>query len=238
MCGGAPAASRPADKAYVWDLPLRLFHWLLVGCVIGAFVTAKIGGNAMVWHGRLGLAILGLLVFRIVWGLVGPTYARFAQFVRGPGAIRAYLRGQWQGQGHNPFGALSVLALLGVLSLQAATGLFANDDIAFEGYLYALVGSELSGQITGIHHLLEKALMLLVLLHVGAIVFYARVKKHNLVKPMLSGWADGKPCESARGGGAVAFIVAALIALATVWAASGALLPPPPPPSATEAPAF
>lgn len=238
MCGGAPAASRPADKAYVWDLPLRLFHWLLVGCVIGAFVTAKIGGNAMVWHGRLGLAILGLLVFRIVWGLVGSSYARFAQFVRGPAAILAYLKGEWQGQGHNPFGALSVLALLGVLSLQAATGLFANDDIAFEGYLYALVGSELSGQITGTHHLLEKALMLLVALHIGAIVFYARVKKHNLVKPMLSGWADGKPCESARGGGAVAFIVAALIALATVWAASGALLPPPPPPSATEAPAF
>jgi cytochrome b len=238
MCGGAPAASRPANKAYVWDLPVRLFHWLLVVCVVGAFVTAKIGGNAMIWHGRLGLAILGLLAFRIVWGIAGSTYARFAQFVRGPAAIHAYLRGEWQGQGHNPFGALSVLALLGVLSLQAVTGLFANDDIAFEGYLYALVGSELSGKITGIHHLLEKALMLLVALHVGAIVFYARIKKHNLVKPMLTGWADGKPCESAKGGGAVAFIVAALIAIAAVWAASGALLPPPPPPPATEAPAF
>jgi cytochrome b len=238
MCVGAPGVSQPADKARVWDLPTRLFHWLLVAAVIAAFVTAKVGGNAMVWHGRLGLAILGLLVFRIVWGFVGSTYARFAQFVRGPAAIRAYLKGEWRGQGHNPFGALSVLALLGILSLQAATGLFANDDIAFEGYLMPLVGSELSGKITGVHHLLEKVLMLLVALHIGAIVFYARVKKHNLVKPMLTGWADGKPCESARGGGAVAFIAAALIAAAAVWAASGALLPPPPPPPATEAPAF
>jgi len=241
MCGGAPGIQTPparSDRARVWDLPTRLFHWILVACVIGAFVTAKIGGAAMAWHGRIGLAILGLLVFRLVWGFVGSTYARFAQFVRGPAAIRAYLKGEWQGQGHNPFGALSVLALLGVLSLQAATGLFANDDIAFEGYLFPLVGSELSGRITGVHHLLEKALMLLVALHVGAIVFYARVKKHNLVKPMLTGWADGKPCESAKGGGAGAFVAAALIAAATVWAASGALLPPPPPPAAVETPAF
>jgi len=238
MCVGAVGVSRPQDKAYVWDLPTRLFHWSLVVLVVAAFVTAKIGGNAMVWHGRLGLAILGLLVFRLAWGFAGSTYARFARFVRGPAAIRAYLKGDWRGQGHNPIGALSVLALLGVLAVQAATGLFANDDIAFEGYLYALVSSELSGKITGIHHLLEKALMALVALHVGAIVFYARVRKHNLVKPMLTGWAAGKPCESARGGGAVAFIAAALIAIAAVWAASGALLPPPPPPPTTEAPAF
>ena len=238
MCVGAPGPAkpyRPADKARVWDLPTRLFHWALVTCVTAAFITAKIGGNAMVWHGRLGLAILGLLVFRIAWGFVGSTYARFAQFVRGPAAIRAYLKGEWQGQGHNPFGAISVLALLGVLCVMAGTGLFANDDIAFEGYLMPLVGSDLSGRITGIHHLLEKVLMLLVALHVGAIVFYARVKKLNLVKPMFTGWADGKPCESARGGGVIAFLVATLTALTAVWAASGALLPPPPPPSAGQA---
>lgn len=238
MCVGAVGVSRPKDKTYVWDLPMRLFHWSLVLLVVTAFVTAKIGGNAMVWHGRLGLAILGLLVFRIVWGFVGSTYARFARFVRGPAAIRAYLKGEWRGQGHNPLGALSVLALLSALAAMAGTGLFANDDIAFEGYLMPLIDSDLSGRITGIHHLLEKVLMLLIALHVGAIVFYARVRKHDLVRPMLTGWADGKPCESTRGGGALAFIAATLIALATVWAASGALLPPPPPPTSTEAPAF
>ena len=226
-------------KAYVWDLPTRLFHWSLVLLVVAAFITAKIGGNAMIWHGRLGLAIIGLFVFRIVWGFVGSTYARFSQFVRGPGAIAAYLRGQWRGLGHNPLGALSVLALLCALGLQATTGLFANDDIAFEGYLYTLVGSETSGKITGIHHLLENVLMLLVFLHVSSIVFYARVKKQKLVPPMITGWAGGEASQSARGGGAVAFIFAVLIAIAAVWAASGALLPPPPPtPPPSAAPAF
>ncbi|MDO8959184.1 MAG: cytochrome b/b6 domain-containing protein [Rhodocyclaceae bacterium] len=219
-------------KAYIWDLPTRLFHWSLAVLVVAAFITAKIGGNAMIWHGRIGLAIIGLLVFRIVWGLVGSTYARFFQFVRGPATILAYLRGAWQGQGHNPLGALSVLALLGILTAQAATGLFANDDIAFEGYLTPLIGSDLSGKLTGIHHLLEKGLMFLVALHVGSIVYYARVKKHNLVKPMINGWADGSPEQSARGGGPLAFIVAALLAAAMVWIASGALLPSPPPSAA------
>jgi cytochrome b len=226
-------------KAYVWDIPTRLFHWALVILVVGAFITAKIGGNAMVWHGRLGLAIVGLLVFRVIWGFVGSTYARFSTFVRGPGAIQAYLRGEWNELGHNPLGALSVLGLLGILAAQAATGLFANDDIAFEGYLLPLVGSELSGRITGIHHLLEKVLMLLVVLHVGAIAFYVRVKKHNLVKPMVTGWTDGTPEQSARGGSIIAIVMAALIAAAAVWAASGALLPAPPPaPPASAAPAF
>jgi cytochrome b len=226
-------------KAYVWDLPTRLFHWSLAVLVVAAFVTVKIGGNAMVWHGRLGLAIIGLLVFRIVWGFVGSTYARFLQFVRGPGAIRAYLRGEWNELGHNPLGALSVLALLGILVIQATTGLFSNDDIAFEGYLVPLIGMEASSSITGIHHLLEKLLMALVALHVGSIVFYARVKKHNLVKPMISGWADGAPKQSARGGNIVALIAAVLIAAAVVWVASGALLPAPPPaPPATAVPAF
>ncbi len=240
MCVAPPGASQsPADKARVWDLPTRLFHWSLVALVIAAFVSAKIGGNAMVWHGRLGLTILGLLVFRIIWGFIGSTYARFTQFLRGPAAIRAYLRGEWLGLGHNPLGALSVLALLGVLMLQAGTGLFANDDIAFEGYLVPLIGGEISAQLTGIHHLLEKLLMLLVAAHVGAIVFYVRVKKHNLVQPMLTGWAAGKPDQSATGGGVLAFVIAVLIAITVVWTASGAFLPPPPPaPPAATTPAW
>ncbi len=225
---------QPAPHAQVWDLPLRLFHWSLAALVVGAFVTAKLGGGAMVWHGRLGLAIIGLLAFRLAWGVVGSTYARFGQFVRGPAAIRAYLRGEWQGLGHNPLGALSVLALLGALTLQAASGLFSNDDIAFSGYLAPLVDSHLSSDLTGIHHWLEKILMALVALHVGAILFYARVKKQNLVRPMLTGWTEGNPAQSAKGGGVAALAMAVLFALTMAWVASGALLPPqlPPPPSA------
>jgi cytochrome b len=227
-----------ARRVRVWDLPTRLFHWSLLALVVTAFVTQKIGGNAMVWHGRCGLAILGLLVFRMVWGIAGSTYARFTTFVRGPRAIRDYLAGRWQGLGHNPLGALSVLALLGVLALQASTGLFANDDIAFEGPLYPLIDKALSDGFTSIHKLLEPALIALVLAHVGAILFYAHVKKDNLVKPMLTGWKLSEHGEDARGGGTVAFIVALALAAATVTAASGVLLPPPPPPPPNSAPSW
>lgn len=228
-------------KVCVWDLPVRLFHWLLVALVAGAFVSAKIGGNAMVWHGRFGLAIVGLVVFRLVWGFVGSTHARFLNFVRGPAAIRDYLQGRWQGAGHNPLGALSVLALLGLVSLQAGTGLFANDDIAFQGYLYPLVGADLSGRLTGLHKALEILMIVLVAAHVGAIGFYARVKGHNLVKPMITGWTTEPQAQGqdARGGGFVAFVVAAAIGCLGAWAASGALVPPPPPtPPAVETPAW
>jgi cytochrome b len=225
-------------RVRVWDLPLRLFHWLLVAAVITAFVTAKIGGNAMVWHGRAGLAVIGLLVFRIVWGFIGSTHARFAGFVRGSAAIRAYLKGQWRGVGHNPLGALSVLAMLGLLSVQAAAGLFADDDIAFQGYLYSLAGADLSARVTAIHKLFEPLLILLVALHIGAIAFHVRVRRNNLVKPMITGWKDVSettPESRPGGGGLIAFVVAIAIATAAACAASGALLPPP---TAVDTPAF
>jgi cytochrome b len=210
----------------VWDLPTRVFHWSLLALVVVAFVTGEIGGNAMVWHGRAGLGILGLIVFRLVWGFVGSTYARFTHFVRGPGAIRAYLAGQWQGLGHNPLGALSVLGLLAVVAFQAATGLFANDDIAFRGPLQALVSDAVSNQLTGWHHLGKNLMIALVVLHVGALVFYVRVKKHNLLKPMVLGWTEGEG-EDAKGGGFAALLIAIVIAGVAVTAASGVFLPPP-----------
>ena len=211
----------------VWDLPTRIFHWALAGCVVGSVVTANIGGNAMVWHGRLGVTVVGLLAFRLVWGVLGPTYARFSQFVRGPAAIKAYLRGQWQGEGHNPLGALSVLAMLATLTLLVATGMFANDDIAFEGPLYALVGKELSDRLVGIHRLLEPVIVLLVFAHLAALVFYARVRKDNLIKPMITGWKVGAG-DTAKGGGAVAFCIALAIALGAAYGASGAWIATPP----------
>ena len=215
------------QRILVWDLPLRLFHWLLVVCVSGSIVSAKIGGNAMVWHGRFGLVVVGLLAFRLVWGFVGSTYARFFQFVRGPGAIVAYLRGQWHGEGHNPLGALSVLAMLGTLLLLVATGLFANDDIAFEGPLYALVGKDLSDRVVGIHRLVEPLIILLLVAHLAAIAFYVRIKKETLIMPMITGQKVGAG-ETAKGGGVVAFCVALAIALAVAYGASGVWLPEPP----------
>jgi len=215
----------------LWDLPTRLFHWSLFALVAAAIISGQVGGNAIDWHGKIGLAIIGLVVFRIVWGFAGSTYARFAQFFPSPASIAAYRRGEWHGLGHNPIGALAVFALLAMVLAQAVGGLFANDDIAFRGPLFALVGKELSDRITGLHHLASNFLIALVVLHIATVMFYKHVKKNNLIRPMITGWkdvADGAG-ESARGGGVVAFIVAVAIAAAAVYAASGALLPPPPP---------
>nr|ART37682.1 E17 [uncultured bacterium] len=208
----------------VWDLPLRIFHWALAFCVIAAYISQSIGGNAMVWHGRFGLAVLGLVTFRLAWGFVGSTNARFRHFVRGPKAIAAYLRGQWSGLGHNPLGALSVLALLGVPLLLTLTGLFANDDIAFEGPLYALIDKDLSDRITKIHHWFEPVILILVGLHIAAIAFYVWVKKQTLVKPMMTGWKEVADGESATGGGWGAFLFSLALAIAVVVAASGVWL--------------
>lgn len=226
------------QRQRVWDLPIRLFHWLLVASIAFAYVSGQLGGNLIDWHARAGFFIVGLVVFRLVWGVVGTPTARFATFVRGPAAIAAYLRGEWRGIGHNPLGALSVLGLLALVGAQAATGLFTNDDIAFQGPFADWVGKELSDRFHGWHALLQNGLLALIGVHVAAIVFYARVKKENLVKPMITGWAEAPATTtpaSRRGGGVVAFVVSALIAGAATWAAAGGLLPPPPPAAAQPA---
>jgi cytochrome b len=213
----------------IWDLPTRLFHWLLALLVAAAFVTGLQGGNLMVWHGRIGLAILGLLVFRLVWGVVGSTYARFGHFVRGPGAVIDYLRGRWQGLGHSPLAALSVLALLGLLLFQSISGLMTNDDIAFRGPLYDLVSKSTSNWLTGLHRQNVWLIGALIALHVGAVLFYRFVHKNDLVMPMIHGRKriSGKAARPASGGGWLAFVAALAIAFAAVWIADGGLLPPP-----------
>ncbi len=231
------------QRIKLWDLPTRLFHWLLAVSVVAAVVTAKVGGNAMVWHGRIGLFIVGLIVFRLVWGLVGSTYARFSSFFPTPGSVAAYLRGQWRGLGHNPLGALSVFGLLAVIAFQAGTGLFANDDIAFRGPLFELAGKDLSDRLTGVHHWNVNVVFALVALHLAAIAFYAHVKKDRLVRPMIDGWkeadADLHDVHAIRGGSPAALTVALLLAAASVFAASGAWMPEPePPPAQQQAPAW
>lgn len=220
----------------VWDLPIRLFHWTLAALVAAAAITANIGGNAMDSHGAIGLAIVGLLAFRLVWGVIGTTHARFASFVRGPATIRAYLRGAWPGPGrtclgHNPLGALSVLALLGTLCLQVGTGLFSNDDIAFTGPLHQLVSKETSDRLTGLHHRGVWLVGVLVGLHLGAIAFYRRFRQEDLIKPMLTGHkqTDDGQAQPSRGGGPVALALAVAVACGAAWAASGGLLPEAPP---------
>lgn len=221
----------------VWDLPIRIFHWLLVAGMIAVYISGKLGGGLIDWHGRIGLFLLGLIVFRLVWGVIGSPTARFSHFVRGPGAIRAYLKGEWRGVGHNPLGALSVLGLLGLTAAQASTGLFANDDIAFQGPLADLVGKDWSNYLSAWHQSLIWGLLALVALHLLAIIYYQRVKGENLIKPMITGWqesdapapAPADPVPPRRGAGLLAFLVAVAVASTTVYAAAGGLLPAPAP---------
>ena len=225
-------------QVLVWDLPTRLFHWLLALAFGAAYISGDTGGNWLEWHGRIGLFIVGLITFRLVWGFAGSTYARFATFVRGPSAIKDYLAGKWHGLGHNPLGALSVLALLALICLQVGSGLFAqNDDTGFAGPFYALVSSSFGELATKLHHKVIDALLILVALHVLAILFYGHVKKDKLLKPMLTGYKEVGAGENARGGGLAAFVVALVIAVAAAYVASGAWVtkPPPPPPAATPA---
>lgn len=227
-----------SNRIRLWDLPTRLFHWLLVATVVGAVVSGQIGGNLMPWHARLGFVAIGLIVFRLVWGFVGSTYARFCQFFPTPARIRAYLRGEWRSPGHNPLGAVSVFVLLTLVTLQAVTGLFANDDISFSGPFHDLIDEALAGRLTGLHHLGANLLIAFVVLHVAAILFYLHVKKDNLVQPMLTGWKEGHEGESARGGSFPALIVALALGVAAAYAASGACLPPPAEPPAVTTPSW
>lgn len=176
-------------KVRVWDLPLRLFHWALAVLIVVAVVTQNIGGNAMEWHFRAGYAVLALLAFRLLWGLVGSRYARFASFLYGPSTIVGYIRGRRQaGAGHNPLGALAVFALLGVLLLQAVGGMLSNDDIASEGPLVKFISKDLSDQITWWHTEVGSLLIyVLVGLHVLAILYYRIIRRRNLVAAMITG---------------------------------------------------
>ena len=183
----------------IWDLPIRLFHWLLVTCIVISFVTVKIGGNAMDFHARAGYCVLALIIFRICWGLIGSHHARFINFVPSPKSLFAYVSGKTKaGLGHNPLGALSVLALIASVGLQAVTGLFANDDISFEGPFAKHVSNEVVALFTSIHYFNEKVLIILIVLHLCAILYYQKFKGENLIKPMLLGDKEIDPSEEAK----------------------------------------
>lgn len=227
--GGAmvEAPAPPGVRRIVlWDLPLRVFHWSLVAAVTAAIVTGELGGAWMPWHGRAGLLIVGLLVFRVVWGVLGSATSRFTHFAPSPGRLIAYLRGRWRGVGHNPLGALSVFALLGLLSAQVATGLFGNDDIAFAGPLNHLVEDSSGARVTGWHRLLADALFVLLALHLAAIAFHVLVKRHRLIRPMITGRQDIEPGQAlprpVRGFGRFGLLSAVAIAAAAVLAIAGA----------------
>lgn len=205
----------------VWDLPLRTTHWALVLAVAGCFATHYAGIEWFAWHRRLGYVVLVLVAFRILWGFVGTRHARFASFVRGPRAILGYLRGgARETAGHSPLGALSVLAMLVLLAVQAVTGLYANDEIMSMGPFYGWIDPGLSNRITTWHRLNSDGLLALVVLHVVAVAWYVLVRRQALLRAMLSGRkpADVVPVGEEIPGSRTLLAVVIVALLATVLA--------------------
>jgi len=233
MTDPAPAITQPTPTAVavrIWDLPTRLFHWTLVVSCFGSVVTGKIGGNLVDWHMRLGLLAFTLLAFRLLWGFVGGHWSRFVNFVPTPARLVHYLRGgsvledrSWVG--HNPLGALSVLAMLGLLVAQVGTGLVADDEIANTGPLNRFVSNATALAATGWHrHFGSKLIVALVVLHIAAIVYYRVRKRADLVPPMIHGDKRLAPGVPASADGLAQRLLALVLVLAcaaaAVWVAS------------------
>lgn len=221
-----PNATPVTAAVRVWDLPTRVFHWLLVLCVIGLVATGKIGGNALNAHMWLAYTVFALLGFRLVWGFVGGRWSRFTSFVHGPGTVLRYLRGgsrpgEHHDVGHNPLGAGSVIAMLLVLAAQVATGLVIDDEIAITGPLYKFVSSGVATQATAWHKGPGQWLIfILVGLHVAAILFYRFARRTDLIGPMLRGDKALQPgVPAARDDARSRWTALALIALwaVAVW---------------------
>lgn len=217
---------RTTPRLRIWDLPTRLFHWLLASCTIALIVTAQIGGNAMEWHLRLGHVVLGLLLFRIIWGFSGGYWSRFTTFIPSPARLVRYLKGQGTAAdkaGHNPIGALSVIAMLLILGMQVGTGLVSDDEIAFAGSLVRYVSGDTIAWASVWHKGWGQWLVYTVLgLHIAAIIFYRVVKREKLVAAMLHGDKLNQPDDlpaSRDGWGAVlpAFFFAAACSVMAYW---------------------
>jgi cytochrome b len=175
----------------IWDLPTRVFHWLLVMCVLGLIITGNVGGLWMDWHFRFGYAVLCLLIFRVLWGFVGGYWSRFSSFIYSPASLLMYWRGHspWLHRvGHTPMAALSVFALLAVLLVQVFTGFLSDDEIFHRGPWAVWASYDWIEAASRYHKDIGKLVVLgLVLLHLLALLFYKFVKRQSLVQAMVTG---------------------------------------------------
>jgi cytochrome b len=168
-------------------------------CISGSIISVNLGGNAIQWHAYFGYSILSLLIFRIIWGFVGSTHARFATFLPTKESLMQYLQGKSpRVLGHNPLGALSVFALLFTLCVQVFTGLFVDDEIAFQGPLAKYVPGWVSSLLSEIHEGNQVVIFTLIAIHISAIWFYKKFKGENLIRPMISGDKEIDPSEEAN----------------------------------------
>ncbi|MDH4274401.1 MAG: cytochrome b/b6 domain-containing protein [Gammaproteobacteria bacterium] len=183
------------QRVKIWDPVTRLWHWVLVVNMglcwaFGEFMSL----DTVRWHFYLGYVILGLMVFRLVWGLIGPAPIRLSHLFPRPSALLQYLKTLASREpsgtpGHNPLGALSVVAILAVTISLTSTGLFiATDDFDEYGPLNRYVSDAIAGKFNFWHDILADAILTLVALHVTALLFYLIWKKENLIRPMITGW--------------------------------------------------
>jgi cytochrome b len=186
------------NKLLVWDLPVRLFHWSLVISLFAAWYTSDGERNLIDWHLKIGYFILGLIIFRIIWGIFGTRYARFTQFIPDKKALSHYLKNFRQEKnyttvGHNPLGGLMVVLMLMLVLSQAVSGLFMNDDIFTSGPYYAGASSSIQNIMSLMHHNVFDIIIIVSVLHIGAAFYYLLVKKANLIVPMITGYkkSDG-----------------------------------------------
>jgi cytochrome b len=218
----------------VWDLPVRIFHWSLVILFIAAYITNSLGAEYFSYHLWTGYTVIVLVCFRILWGLVGPYHARFINFVRNPIATTQYVvsfirKSDKHYAGHNPLGALMVVALLLGILAQAITGLFTNDEIFNLGPLYTYVNDELSLQLTSLHRQIFYWILGAIFLHIIAVVFHVWFKRDNIVKAMFTGKknAEGLEREPAIKSSRIwlAIIIVIAVALVLAWVISSAPVP-------------
>ena len=217
---------RPLERRpgiLIWDWPVRLFHWLIVLLLIGSFLTVKVWPDFdLRTHRLIGYTILGLVIFRLLWGLAGGRHARFLSFVKGPGAIFRHIgelgrRGDPGHGGHNALGALSVLALLASLLVQTISGLFNSDDVLAEGPLHSIAGEEFRSFMGQVHEINFIVLLALTVLHLAAIAFYVFWKGQALVSAMIHGRRrDLAPEEAGTTGSWLSLGISAAIAIGIV----------------------
>jgi cytochrome b len=185
----APAAAGPARKVLVWDAPVRVFHWLMVFSFAGAYLTAE-SERWRLLHVSLGYTMAGLVAFRIVWGLIGTRHARFSDFVRGPAAIARYVGGMLRGEpkrhvGHNPLGALAIVALLGLTLAIAASGW--------------AVFNEAGGEwLEGAHEFAANTMLAVVGIHIAGVLLASKFDRENLIGAMFTGRKVGRPEDGVR----------------------------------------
>ena len=190
MPNSALSSESSESKAELWDAPVRIFHWMLALCILFSWITADAGW--MTVHLVLGVTALILISFRIVWGIIGSSTARFRSFLTRPGRAVRYLSKslgddhQYHG-GHNPAGGYMVIAMLAVLFLQAASGLISNNDLGFAGPLADVISKNASDEATILHAAIFNVLVMFVWLHMVAVFYYVLVKQDDLLSPMIKG---------------------------------------------------